>query len=46
MKDSLSLQEYVSPKLCIMHVSVEKVFVASVSAGAEHEEYEAVDLFD
>ena len=29
-----------------MLISVEKVFVASVSTGAEHEEYEAVDLFD
>ena len=44
MKESLSLQEYVSPKAGILHVSVEKVFVASTDA--THEEYEAVDLFD
>ena len=46
MKEPLFLQEYASPNVSVMFISVEKVFVASVSAGAEHDQYEAVDLFD
>ena len=44
MKEPLFLQEYVSPNVNVMFLSVENVFVAS--AEATHEEYDAVDLFD
>jgi hypothetical protein len=46
MKKSPLRPAYLSPKVSVLPVSVEKVFVASVQEGATHEEYESVDLFD
>lgn len=44
MKDFQSRQDYVSPKMNLRFISVEKMFV--VSAAAELEDYETIDLFE
>ncbi len=46
MKESTLHPVYLSPKVNVRSLSVEKVFVASVQEGATLEEYEAIDLFD
>ena len=46
MKKTFLRPAYLSPKVSVLPVSVEKVFVASVQEGGTHEDYEAIDLFD
>ena len=46
MKKTFLRPAYLTPKMSVLPLSVEKVFVASVQEGATHEEYESIDLFD